>query len=195
MRAILGGESKLEWPWRVAAWGGSAALLVTPAIAMLLSDEWKWGPGAFVLLGAVLLACCLTFELVASRAPGFAHRAGAAIAIAGGLLLFWGNLAVGFIGDEDNPANIAFYLLLLAGFIAAFLGNFGPGVLAKVLSAMAVVQLAIGGVAIGFALDDPWTMARMTGLFCAIWLIAALFFRAAARRETGRGHDEAASSA
>jgi len=171
----------LELPWRIAAWGGSAVLLATPVIAMQVSDEWQWGPGAFVLLGGVLLVCCLTFELVARRAPGFAHRAGTAIAIAGGLLLFWGNLAVGFIGDEDNPANLAFYLLLLAGLAGGLLAVCRPRGLARVLFAMAAAQILIGAIAIAYQLDDPISLAKLTGIFAAIWLAAALLFRQAER--------------
>lgn len=174
--------SRLELPWRLAAWGGSAALLVTPAIAMQFSDEWNWGPGAFVLLGAVLLVCCVTFELVARRAAGFAHRAGTAIAIAGGLLLFWGNLAVGFIGDEDNPANLAFYALLLAGLAGGFLAGFRPRGLARVLFAMGAAQILIGVIAIAFQLDEQATLIRLTGIFTAVWLVAGLLFRSASRQ-------------
>lgn len=184
--------SRLELPWRIAAWGGSAALLATPAIAMQFSDEWNWGPGAFVLLGAVLLVCCVTFELVARRASGFAHRAGTAIAIAGGLLLFWGNLAVGFIGDEDNPANLAFYALLLAGVAGGFLAGFRPRGLSRVLLAMAAAQILIGVIAITSELDDPTSLAKLTGIFTAIWLISSLLFRHASRRTAG--HDEAGST-
>lgn len=171
----------LEPPWRAAAWGGSAILLATPAIAMQFSDDWHWGPGAFVMLAGVLLVCCITFELVARRAPGFAHRAGTAIAIAGGLLLFWANLAVGFIGDEDHPANLAFYALLLAGLAGGFVAGFRPRGLARVLFAMAAGQVAIGLIAILAQLDDPIGIAKLTGLFTAIWLAAGLLFRHASR--------------
>lgn len=185
MADIVTRGSRLELPWRIAAWGGSAALLAAPAIAMQFSDEWQWGPGAFLLLGAALLVCCVTFELVARRAAGFAHRAGTAIAIAGGLLLFWGNLAVGFIGDEDNPANLAFYALLLAGLAGGFLAGFRPRGLARVLFAMAAGQIVLGAIAIAYQLDDPISLATLTGIFTAIWLVAALLFRHAARRAAG----------
>lgn len=175
----------LELPWRIAAWGGSAVLLATPAIATQFSDEWQWGPDAFVLLAAVLLVCCVTFELVARRASGFAHRAATAIAIAGGLLLFWGNLAVGFIGDEDHPANLAFYALLLGGLMGGFLAGFRPRGLAKVLLAMAAAQVLLGAIAIAYQLDDPISLAKLTGIFTAIWLVASLLFRHAGRRAAG----------
>ncbi len=185
MRDTIETGGRLNLPWRIAAWGGSAALLATPAIAMRYSDEWQWGPGDFVLLGAALLVCCVTFELVARRAAGFTHRAATAIAIAGGLMLFWGNLAVGFIGDEDNPANLAFYVLLLAGLAGGFLAGFRPRGLARVLLAMAAAQVLLGAIAIAYQLDDPIGLARLTGIFTAIWLAASLLFRHAGRRAAG----------
>lgn len=187
MNGTIESGGGLELPWRIAAWGGSAALLATPAIAMQFSDEWDWGPGAFVLLGAVLLACCITFELVARQAAGFAHRAGTALAIAGALLLFWGNLAVGFIGDEDNPANLAFYVLLIAGLMGGFLVKFRPRGLALVLAAMAIAQAALGGIALMLALDDPASIAKLTGFFTLVWLACAALFRLAARRASSAG--------
>lgn len=81
--------------WRIAGWGAAAALLALPAIAMLFTGEVNWGPGDFVVMGAMLLTLGLGIELTIACARTLGMR----LVIAGVLVLcfltVWAELAVG----------------------------------------------------------------------------------------------------
>ena len=98
----------------------TAIMLSVPLVAMQFSDEVKWGPLDFVIMGALLSGTGLTYELVAKKGGTIAYRAAVGIACAAGLLLVWTNAAVGIIGDE-NLANAMYLGVLVVGFIGAFI--------------------------------------------------------------------------
>ncbi|HEV7277754.1 MAG TPA: hypothetical protein VGN80_15850 [Devosiaceae bacterium] len=170
--------------WRLAAWGGAAALLLLPLAAMQVTDEVAWDLTDFVIIGALLLACALGFELALRRGRSGSYRAGAALAIAGAFLLVWVNAAVGIIGSEDNPANLLFALVLLTGIGGAALARLRPRGVAAALAAAAGVQVVVGAVALlgGLGREGanwPWAVLGLTAVFAGIWLGAAWLFRRA----------------
>lgn len=174
-------------PWRVARWTIAGLLLCAPALAMRLGAPGvDWSAGDFIAMGAMLGIALLGYEALTRRSAGFFHRTGAAVAVLGGFLLLWVNLAVGIIGTEANPANWMYagvLALIVGGAIAARLR---PGAMARVMLAAAVAQVLAAGVAVIGRLggDEPaWPYDTLgaTALFTAIWLAAAwLFGRTAA---------------
>ena len=54
MAAIEGTMSKGNNGWRIARWGGAAALLCVPAVAMRFTKEVNWGPEDFIAMGGML---------------------------------------------------------------------------------------------------------------------------------------------
>jgi hypothetical protein len=76
-------------------WGGAAALLALPALAMRFTTEVDWGPEDFLVFGIMLLVACIACELAVRL---FARRMGRCMAIAAigiAFLLVWADLAVG----------------------------------------------------------------------------------------------------
>jgi hypothetical protein len=108
------------------------------------------------------------------------------MAVAGGFLLTWINLAVGIIGDEDNPANIMFAGVLATGLIGALIARFRPLGLSRTLVAMAIVQVAAGVTALAAGWGStgenwPRPVLVLSGFFAALWTLSAWLFRHAAR--------------
>lgn len=85
-------------PWRVPLWGAAATALVLPAIAMQVTEEMNWGFGDFAILGALLFAACLTFEIGARATVKPVYRLALGVTVLVALLLIWAELAVGIIG-------------------------------------------------------------------------------------------------
>lgn len=176
----------LDPRWRVLRWGAAAALLSVPAIAMRFTDEVQWTLSDFLVMGALFAAILLAYEAFARRADTLAYRAGAAAATAGLFGLVWVNLAVGIIGTERNDANMLFALpiaTVVGGAIAVRMRAAG---LARVLLLAAGETAAIGvaGAAFRLGAEDPTFPADTlgaSGLFVAIWLVAAALFARAAR--------------
>ncbi len=97
-----------ESPWRIALWGVAAALLPLPLAAMQFTGEVAWDGADFAVFGMMLAVAYGAFELAARMTGGIFYRAAAGVAVTAAFLLIWVNLAVGFLGNEDNLANLMF---------------------------------------------------------------------------------------
>ena len=172
---------------RVGGWGLAALLLLLPFVAMQVSDDVRWGAADFILFGAMLLLSGGLAELITrSSASGF-HRAGAGFAVAACFLLLWVNLAVGFLGSEDNPANLMFAGVVAVAICGAFLARFRSAGMVWAMIAAAAAQVLAGIVGLGAGLASPgaagiYEVVMGTALFGGLWLAAAALFRKAARR-------------
>jgi hypothetical protein len=175
-------------PWRIAAWGGAAALWLLPAVAMQFTDEVTWTAFDFILFGAMLGSAAGAFELLIRMSGSLFYRTAAAIAMGGAFLLTWVNLAVGIIGDEGNPANLMYGGVLAAGVLGAVMTRFRAKGMAHTLFAMAATQFLIGAVALAADLGAggpiwPRDVLGLTGFFVVLWLVAGFLFRNAAEDE------------
>jgi hypothetical protein len=167
---------------RRLVWGGAVFLMLLPAVAMQFTDEVDWTGADFVAWGVMLAVACLAYEVAARIARSNAYMAAAGIAVGGGFLTVWANLAVGIIGNEDNPANLLFFGVVLFAAVGSLLMLFRARGMAWVMAATAAVQLAVclyawlAGIGIVFV---------YTAVMCLLWMAASRLFRRAA--ETGSG--------
>lgn len=83
--------------WRPLMWGAAGLLLVLPLIAQQFTAEVNWGGEDFLVFGAMLVAACAGFELVARLTARPAGRLLGGLAIAAVFLLVWAQLAVGIL--------------------------------------------------------------------------------------------------
>jgi len=163
---------------RLAVWGGAAALMALPVIAIRSIDGAESDPGDFVFLLILLVGVGGAYEL-ATRVPArAAYGAGTALALAAAFLSGWINLAVGIIGSEDNPANWVFAAPPAAALIGALLSRFAAAGMARAMVAAAIAQALTFIVAL--AADLGFT-GPITIFFASLWLISAMLFRGAAR--------------
>lgn len=174
--------------WRRLMWGGAAAFLAWPFIAMQLDVPGvHWTAGDFIVMGALLGIAGGAVELGMRMSPHPAYRAGAAVAVGGAFLLVWMNLAVGLIGSEDNPANLLYAGVLLTGLVGAAFSRLRARGLMRTLLAMAAVQVLVPLVAVWRDGVNPATppaeLAGVTLFFLVPWLLAAALFALAARRD------------
>jgi hypothetical protein len=95
------------------------------------------------------------------------------MSVGGGFLMVWANLAVGIIGNEENPQNLIFYGVLLIGLAGALYTRFDPQGLKWTLRTMAAAQLAVFLIALslGWALLPVFTV-----FYFSLWLIAGELF-------------------
>lgn len=161
----------------------TAGLLLVPLLAMQYTDEVAWGPGDFVIAGALLFGAGFTYQRVARKGPNTAYRVAAGIAVAAALLLVWMNLAVGLIGSEDNPANLMYAGVLAVGIVGALIARLRPLGMARAMFAAAGVQALVGVIALIGGLGEPWSgpleIVLLNGLFVALFAGSGwLFWRA-----------------
>jgi hypothetical protein len=163
--------------WRIALWGGLAALLALPAVAMRFTSEVKWDETDFILMGVLLGGAGLLLELAVRRSSSWAYRAGFGLAVLAAFLTIWVNLAVGMIGSEDNPYNLLFGLPPALAAAGALLSRLRPAGMAGAMLAAAVAQAAVG--LAGLAADPRGGL--LSAAFALLWLLSAALFRKSPR--------------
>lgn len=163
---------------RTVMWGGAVALLLAPSVAMQFTSEVQWTLFDFALMGVLLAIACGAGELVLRASESLMYRLGAAVAIGTTFVLGVGNLALGLIGSETNPANDRVWVVLAVGVVGALIARFRPRGLSLVMLALAAGQIGLALYADATAQDLP---LRITAVFVTGWLVAAALFDRAAR--------------
>ncbi len=175
-----------RFPWRPIGWGAAAALLLLPLVA---GAPWTLSDYIFAALLFGIAGGAIELAVRMSSSPPY--RLGALVAVAAALLLVWVNAAVGFLGDEDNPANAVFGAVLLVAIGGTLLARLRAAGCARAMLAAAAVQLLAGvtGWSMGWAAPGGQGIHEVvlgTTLFCTLWLVAAALFARAARQSAQR---------
>jgi hypothetical protein len=161
--------------------------LLLPLAAMQFTDEVVWDLADFAIFGAMLATACGTYELATRVTRNKAYRAAVGIALAAAFILVWLNLAVGIIGNEDNPANLMYGGVLALGLIGAAIVRFRARGMVLTLAAMAIAQTFVAAVALitglGYPASPPLELLLLNGFFAALWLTSAWLMRKAAREQ------------
>jgi hypothetical protein len=178
-------------PWRLLLWGIPTALLITPAVAMQFTSEVQWTPFDFIFACVLLYGSAGTVDLTMRKSGSAAYRLGAGLAVLVSVLLIWLNGAVGVIGDEDNPANLAFIVIIMLAAAGAVAARFEARGMTRAMTIAFVLTAAIALLVpiYGLGADEHPGMpalAALIGVFAMMWgLSAALFAKAARDRELG----------
>jgi len=181
---ITNNDDRRKMGWvRYVGWGGAAGLVLLPLIVMQLAPDAgvNWTLGDFIFAIMMFGGVGLAFELATRTSTSWWYRGGAALGLAAGFLLIWANLAVGYIGSEDNPYNLLFFGVVAIALAGALLGRFRARGMALAMLAAGIAHAAAG---LGGVAADPVT-APITLVFIAMWLASAALFRRAAREAVG----------
>lgn len=125
---------------------------------------------------------------MAKNSGRIAFRSGVAVALAAAFLEVWMNLAVGIVGDTDNPQNQGFFGVVVAAAACAYVARARPDGMARAMLATAGVQALLGLMVATAPITarDPMGaggVAALSGVFVALWLVSAALFHRSARAE------------
>jgi hypothetical protein len=163
--------------WRLAAWSGAAALIALPLVAMQFTDEVVWTASDFVFAIVMIGGVGLLLEFAVWLSDSWVYRAGFGFALLGGFMTVWINGAVGIIGDEGNPQNAIFIVVLATAFVGTLFARFRPRPMARALLATAAAQVGC----YVYALVAGWDLTLpITVFFLVFWLASAALFHWAA---------------
>lgn len=168
-------------------------LLLVPLVGNIVSNEWVWDLFNFAVAGFLLFGIGLLYELAARKGGNTSYRAAAAVALVAALLLIWINLAVGLIGNENNPANLMYFGVVAIGFIGAGIARFQPRGMAYALFATALAQALVPVIAI-IIWRPPVTMGMVKVLvlntfFVMLFAGSAFLFRHASAMSSTKGRE------
>jgi hypothetical protein len=180
-RHVEHGSVRRSNRWSLAIWGTAACLLLLPAIAMRFPGSGvDWDARDFITMGVMFAIACGSYELATRLSDSVAYRAAAGLAIVTAFLTVWVNLAVGMLGSEQNPANLAFGGVLAIGLVGALVARFRPRGMAGAMYATAAAQ---GAMAL-YALFGGYAEVTLhIGMFVIPWLLSAQLFKKGAREQ------------
>ena len=109
------------------------------------------------------------------------YRAGVAVAVLASFLTVWTTIV------RDDGTGIGWFLVIMAAMVGGFAAWFRPAGMARTMLGVAIMQTLLGiaiatspaGATMPGGLFKPMLFS---GLFAALWLVSAAFFRAAATR-------------
>jgi hypothetical protein len=150
----------------------TACILLVPLAARLLTAEMAWSGGDFALVGGMLLATALGWELNAPRRDSGAWRLAVASALGSWLLLTWSNLAVG---------DIIYLAVLAIGIAGAVITRFAPQGMARtqLACAGAHVLVTVLALAAGLYRGSATPLSELVGInviFVGMFLVSAWLF-------------------
>jgi hypothetical protein len=109
-----------------------------------------------------------------------AYRAGVAVALMASILIVWTTIV------RDDGTGIGYFLLIMAAALGGFSAWFRPAGMARTMLGVAIMQASLG-IAIATAPstasipDGSFKALLFSGVFTALWLISATFFRVASK--------------
>lgn len=165
--------------WRIVGWGGAVALVLTPLVAMQFTSEVNWDETDFIVATIIFGMVGGLIELSVRISSNWYFRFGAMFAVLAGFMVVWSNLAVGMIGNEDNPVNLWFGVVLLVAICGAILSRFHKGILPTAMLAAGTIQAAIGLFA--GVLGADMLGGIFTIILSAPWMVSSALFYAARR--------------
>lgn len=171
-------DARLTPVLRAVVWGGAILAWCVPLAAKVLVDL-PWTPFDFMVWAGMLLVGAGVCEIGLRLSGALAYRAGVVVAAGTAFLITWSNLAVGIIGDENNPLNQIFFGVIAIALIGAFVARFRAKGMALAMLATAVAQFGTGFI----ALAHEHVVFAIVGVFAMGWLLSAWLFREAARGE------------
>ena len=177
--------------FRVALATGFLLLLLL--VANMAMTEMNWTLDDFITAGLLLFCLGTFFTLMARVGSNIPYRLGAGIAVMAGFMLIWGNLAVGFIGSEDNPANLLYGGVLAVAIIGSIAARSRPRGLANAMFAAALTQFLVPLVAaLIWKPEVNLGMVQvlvLNAVFALLWVGSGLLFRRASNAiGPGSGH-------
>ncbi|HEX8470763.1 MAG TPA: hypothetical protein VF633_06600 [Brevundimonas sp.] len=160
----------------IAVWCGAVCLWLLPLVAMQFTREVAWTTFDFIVWGLMLVVAAGAFELATRMSGNIAYRLGAGLALAASFFMVWVNLAVGIIGNENEPLNLMFFGVLLIGVLGSVAVMFRARGMIWTMLIMAIAQGVVAVVAQVYG-HFIWPISVA---FTAVWLTSAWLFKRAA---------------
>ena len=165
--------------WRLIGWGGAAALVLAPLVAMQFTNEVNWDETDFLFAAVIFGFVGGLIELAVRKSANWYFRLGSVFAVLAGFIVIWSNLAVGMIGNENNPVNLWFGAVLMIAITGSVTSRFFRGILPAAMFAAGTLQVVVGVFA-GIWGPDP-RGGIFTILLSTAWFISSLLFWCARR--------------
>jgi len=157
-------------------------LLLVPLVAMQFSREVVWGALDFAAAFVLLFGAGLGYQLISRRRADMRYRFAVGLGVLAALMLVWVSLAVGLIGNEDDPRNLMYAAPLLIGAVAVAISRLEPRGMANAMFATASAIALVAAIALiaGGWREEPREVVKIlavNGFFTALFAASGALFR------------------
>lgn len=160
---------------RIAGWALAGGLLALPLIAMQFTEEVNWTASDFLFAAVIFTIVGGLFELAARASRNIAYRVANLLTVGGCFLIVWVSMAVGIIGESDDPRNIIYFAIVAMTATGAYVARGTAAGLQRTMQWMAGFMLLVALMHMG-----PARGAVAFDLFlAALWATAAYLFSTA----------------
>ena len=170
---------RLDNALRLLMWTGALAIWLVPLVAKQFTDEVQWSTFDHIVWAFMLAIPATIIDLVSRMTGNWAYRGAVVIALGTSFVITWANLAVGIVGNEENPVNLIFFGVVAIALLGSPLVGFKAARLRWVFYLTAAAQALSALVALR---AEPFVLV-FCGVTTALWLTAATLFGRAARDE------------
>jgi hypothetical protein len=167
-------------PWRAIGWGSAVALILTPLVAMQFTTQVDWDETDFIVATVIFGIVGGLIECAVRLSANWYFRFGAMFAVLAGFMVIWANLAVGMIGNENNPVNLWFVAVLFIAIAGCIASRGRRSILPIAMFLAGTLQIGIGTFAGIWGSDMRG--GRFTIVLASAWLISSLLFWCARQR-------------
>jgi hypothetical protein len=133
---------------------------------------------------AMLLVASTVADVALRKATNFVTLVAGLIAVAAGFFTVWANLAVGIIGNENDPHNLAFMAVPVFALVGGIVARLKPDRMTAAMVTAAVLQVAAALFAISDGRVDQGSRTAEIVLAAVImpglWLLSAGLYKKAA---------------
>jgi len=117
-----------------------------------------------------------------ARSGSKAYRAGVSVAVVASFLTVWTTV----VRDDGN--GIGFFMVIMAVAVGWFAAGFRPAGMVRTMVGVAIMQIMVGLLIATAPITtnvpgESLKALLFSGFFAALWLLSAVFFRAAAKGE------------
>lgn len=172
-------SNRLDNVLRLLMWAAALAIWLLPLVAKQFTDEVQWSIFDHIVWAFMLAIPATIIDLVSRMTTNWFYRGGAIIALATSFVITWANLAVGIVGNEENPVNLIFFGVVAIAMLGSPLVGFEAARLRGVFYLTAAAQALTALVALQ---AEPFVLV-FCGVTTALWLTAATLFSQAAKGE------------
>ncbi|MBO6793810.1 MAG: hypothetical protein JJ895_07865 [Balneolaceae bacterium] len=160
---------------------GAFLIIMIPLIAMQFTSEVVWTTSDFIIAWTILFSIGFAFQAIGKRAKNSSYKFATGIAAFTTLFVIWSNLAVGIIGNEDNPLNLMYFGVVLLMVFGSYIAQLKAKAMSKVLFASAVLHALVSIIGLSiFSTQNPGytivNIAIINVVLVTMWAVSGLLY-------------------
>ncbi|MBO6535095.1 MAG: hypothetical protein JJ966_02655 [Balneolaceae bacterium] len=164
---------------------GASLIVLIPLIAMQFTSEVVWTLSDFIIGWAILFSIGFAYQAIARKSQQVTFKIATGIATFTTLFIIWANLAVGIIGNEENPLNLLYFGVVLLAIFGSYIASLKAKAMFRVMMSVAALHafVSVIGLSIFTEQNPEYTIMNVIVINCVLtllWIVSGLLYNKSA---------------